>query len=81
MAVCCCAYAQRVPIRCSADLLQFDNDLFPDAQMFTGNVKFSHEGSVGYADTVFYFEKANRLEAALRRDVTHCRPGRKRDAF
>ena len=71
MAVCCCAYAQRVPIRCSADLLQFDNDLFPDAQMFTGNVKFSHEGSVGYADTVFYFEKANRLEAFGKEVIIH----------
>ena len=31
--------------------------------MFTGNVEFRHEGSVGYADTVFYYEKANMLEA------------------
>ena len=69
---CSCLFAQRtVPIRCTADLLQFDNDLFPDARMFTGNVEFSHEGSVGYADTVFYYEKANRLEAFGKEVIIH----------
>lgn len=66
------ATAQKaVPIRCTADLLQFDNDLFPEAQVFTGNVVFSHEGSVGYADTVFYYEKANRLEAFGKEVIIH----------
>lgn len=60
-----------VPIRCTADLLQFDNDLFPDAQVFTGNVVFSHEGSVGYADTVYYYEKINRLEAFGKEVIIH----------
>ena len=71
--LCCgCLFAQRTaPIRCTADLLQFDNDLFPGAQMFTGNVEFSHEGSVGYADTVFYYEKANRLEAFGKEVIIH----------
>ena len=69
---CSCLFAQRAaPIRCTADLLQFDNDLFPGAQMFTGNVEFSHEGSVGYADTVFYYEKANRLEAFGKEVIIH----------
>lgn len=64
--------AQRsAPIRCTADLLQFDNNLYPDAQMFTGNVVFSHEGSVGYADTVFYYEKANRMEAFGKEVIIH----------
>ncbi|MBP5395882.1 MAG: hypothetical protein J6Y34_02680 [Bacteroidales bacterium] len=62
----CCGVSmaqQASPIRCTADLLQYDNGLFPGAQVFTGNVEFRHEGSVGYADTVFYYEKANMLEA------------------
>lgn len=65
-------YAQRsAPIRCTADLLQFDNDMFPGAQVFTGNVEFSHEGSVGYADTVVYYENANMLEAFGKEVIIH----------
>ena len=60
-----------VPIRCTADLLQFDEDFFPEAQVFTGNVVFSHEGSIGYADTVFYYEKVNRLEAFGKEVIIH----------
>lgn len=60
-----------VPIRCSADFLHFDNELLPDVQVFTGNVVFSHEGSIGYADTVFYYEKTNRLEAFGKEVIIH----------
>ncbi|MBO4282737.1 MAG: hypothetical protein J5873_06045 [Bacteroidales bacterium] len=72
MFVCAHAFAQKsTPIRCTADLLQFDNGFFPDAQVFTGNVEFSHEESTGYADTVFYYEKANRIEATGKELIIH----------
>lgn len=72
MFVCAQVFAQKsVPISCTADLLQFDNRFFPDAQVFTGNVVFSHEGSTGYADTVLYYEKANRIEAFGKELIIH----------
>ncbi len=59
------------PIQCSADLLQYDQDLMEDIQVFTGNVVFRHEGSIGYADTVFYNRQTNTLDAFGKEIIIH----------
>ena len=50
-------------INCSADVLRYDASVNPDIQILTGNVVFTHEGAICYADTAFYNEKTNVIEA------------------
>ena len=61
---------KRAPIQCTADLLRFDEHI-GNIQIFTGNVEFRHEGSIGYADTVLYFQEKNALEAFGREIIIH----------
>lgn len=58
-------------IDCTADILRYDAALNPDLQILTGNVVFKHEGSICYADTAFYNEKTNVIEAFGKELIIH----------
>ncbi|MDD2436330.1 MAG: OstA-like protein [Massilibacteroides sp.] len=45
------------------DLLSFDKDINPEAQILRGNVCFRHDSSYMYCDSAFYYEEKNSLEA------------------
>ena len=58
-------------IECTADILRYDASLHPDIQILTGNVVFTHEGAICYADTAFYNEKSNVIEAFGKELIIH----------
>ena len=58
-------------IECSANLLTYDAATNPDVQILTGNVVFTHEGAICYADTAFYNEKTNVIEAFGKELIIH----------
>ncbi|MDY0015398.1 MAG: OstA-like protein [Bacteroidales bacterium] len=58
-------------IDCTADILRYDATLNPDIQILTGNVIFKHEGAICYADTAFYNEKTNIIEAFGQELIIH----------
>lgn len=68
--IICCFAQKRTPIQCTADMLKFDENI-GDVQIFTGNVVFKHEGSIGYADTVLYYQERNSIEAFGEEIIIH----------
>lgn len=68
-------YAQEQPkgkkINCQADVLRYDASVNPDVQILTGHVVFTHEGAICYADTAFYNEKTNIIEAFGQELIIH----------
>ena len=46
-----------------ADILRFDKDKNPDAQIVEGSVVFRHDSVYMYCDSAYYFDKTNSLEA------------------
>ncbi|MDR1792883.1 MAG: hypothetical protein LBR36_05530 [Bacteroidales bacterium] len=50
-------------ITCTADRLTYDAFVNADLQILTGNVVFEHEGAVCYADTAFFNEVQNTIDA------------------
>lgn len=58
-------------IECTADILRYDASLHPDIQILIGNVVFTHEGAICYADTAFYNEKSNIIEAFGKELIIH----------
>jgi len=58
-------------IELDADLGLYDAEINPDVRMFYHNVIFRHEGTVGYADTAYYNETLNIIDAYGRNLVVH----------
>ena len=58
-------------IECTADILRYDASKNPDIQILTGNVIFTHEGAICYADTAFYNERTNIIEAFGKELIIH----------
>jgi lipopolysaccharide export system protein LptA len=46
-----------------SDTLSFDQFLHPDYQIFSGNVRFRHEGAKLFCDLAHYYQKTNSLYA------------------
>ncbi|MDH6358808.1 OstA-like protein [Parabacteroides sp. PF5-9] len=46
-----------------SDILSFDQNINPDAQVLTGNVIFRHDSAYMYCDSAYFFELTNSLEA------------------
>ena len=58
-------------IICTATVLTHDADFNPDVQILTGNVQFEHEGAICYADTAYFNEGLNTIDAYGRNLVIH----------
>jgi len=65
-----CSFGQKQPAKpqgrkiiCNADLLTFDESISKEIQILTGNVRFEHEGTVCYADTAYFNEVQNVIDA------------------
>jgi len=58
-------------IICTADLGTYDAAISADIKTFTGNVRFEHEGSVCYADTAYFNENLNTIDAYGQKLVVH----------
>ncbi len=58
-------------IECTANILRYDASISPDIQILTGNVIFTHEGAICYADTALYNEKENIIEAFGKELIIH----------
>jgi len=58
-------------IVCTTDLGIYDASIDPDNQIWTGNVKFEHEGAVCYADTAYFNETLNTIDAYGQKLVIH----------
>lgn len=57
-------YAQQnKKIHTRANLLEYDENLLPDAQRLLGNVVFQHDNTIGYCDSAYYYEADNYLIA------------------
>lgn len=50
-------------IYCEADFSDRDEDNYPGIDKLKGNVKFIHEGTVGYCDSAYMHDQTNNLEA------------------
>ena len=48
-----------------------DVDIMPDVQMLIGNVRFEHEGAVCYADTAYFNDVLNTIDAYGQNLVIH----------
>lgn len=46
-----------------SDVLKFDEEKHPDAQLLKGNVCFRHDDAMMYCDSAYYYEKNNSLDA------------------
>lgn len=46
-----------------SDILRFDKDANPDAQIVEGSVVFRHDSVYMYCDSAYFFDKTNSLEA------------------
>lgn len=46
-----------------SETLNFDEELYPDAQLLRGNVVFRHDSALMYCDSALFFEKTNSLNA------------------
>ena len=46
-----------------SELLAFDENRLPDAQILRGNVRFRHDSVIMYCDSAYFFEKENSLHA------------------
>jgi len=58
-------------IVCNADLLTFDETISSEIQTLTGNVRFEHEGAICYADTAYFNEVQNVIDAYGQNLVVH----------
>jgi lipopolysaccharide export system protein LptA len=58
-------------IICTANLSTYDESINPDVQIWTGNVRFEHEGAVCYADTAYFNEVLNTIDAYGQKLVIH----------
>lgn len=47
----------------SAETLDFDEKLHPDAQVLRGHVRFRHDNAVMYCDSAYFYESSNSLDA------------------
>lgn len=50
-------------ITCEADMSYRDEDNYPGIDKWIGNVKFSHDGIIGYCDSAYTHEYTNNIEA------------------
>ena len=55
----------------TADILTKDANINDDVKVLTGNVKFEHEGSICYADTAYFHEVLNVIDAYGQALVVH----------
>ena len=46
-----------------AKLLEYDEEVMPDVEQYSGNVIFRHAGAVGYADKAYHYRGENMLRA------------------
>ncbi len=46
-----------------SDILKFDEEKHPNAQLLKGNVCFRHDDALMYCDSAYYYEKNNSLDA------------------
>ena len=46
-----------------ADVIEFDNEINPNADRLLGNVGFSHENAFMYCDSAYLYKETNTLEA------------------
>ncbi len=46
-----------------SDKLEFNNDVWPDCQILTGNVQFRHEDMLMYCDSAYFYDKRNEIIA------------------
>jgi lipopolysaccharide export system protein LptA len=58
-------------IVCTADLLNSDKTINNGVQTLTGNVRFEHEGAICYADTAYFNEVLNTIDAYGQKLVVH----------
>lgn len=58
-------------ITCTATVLTYDADVNPNVQILIGNVQFEHEGAICYADTAYFNEVLNTIDAYGRKLVIH----------
>ena len=58
-------------IVCTASILTHDASINPDIQVLVGNVCFEHEGAICYADTAFFNEVQNIIDAYGQNLVIH----------
>ena len=58
-------------ITCTANMLTHDGSINPDVQILIGNVRFEHEGAICYADTAFFNEAQNTIDAYGQNLVIH----------
>ena len=42
-----------------SDVLAFDEQRLPDAQILRGDVRFRHEDALMYCDSAYFYEKTN----------------------
>lgn len=47
----------------SAESLDFDQELHPDAQVLHGHVRFRHDDALMYCDSAYFYESTNSLDA------------------
>lgn len=47
----------------SAESLDFDQQLHPDAQVLHGHVRFRHDNALMYCDSAYFYEATNSLDA------------------
>jgi len=57
------AQQQGKKIAFSADWQYYDSDYLPDVDRLIGNVIFTHENTIGYADSAYYYANDNRMMA------------------
>ena len=46
-----------------SDVLAFDNDRLPDAQILRGDVRFRHDEALMFCDSAYFYEKSNSVTA------------------
>ena len=73
-----CSFGQAQPpqpkgkkIVCNAELLNYDENIVKNVQILTGNVRFEHEGAICYADTAYFNEDLNTIDAYGQKLVIH----------
>jgi len=58
-------------IECNADRLDYDAEINSEVRILYGNVIFMHEGAICYADTAYYNEALNTIDAYGKNLVIH----------
>jgi lipopolysaccharide export system protein LptA len=57
------AQQQGKKIAFRAEMLYRDEDFLPDVDRLIGNVIFTHENTIGYADSAYYYNSENKMVA------------------